>query len=56
MIKGLSEKLKLLRKQYALSQRAVASHLGISTSVISAYENWGTYTKYGEPAGAFLPI
>lgn len=39
MIKGLSQKLKLLRKQYGLSQRAVASHLGISTSVISAYEN-----------------
>ena len=39
MIKGLPEKLKSLRKQYGLSQRAVASRLGISTSVISAYEN-----------------
>ena len=39
MIKGLPEKLKLLRKQYGLSQREAASRLGISTSVISAYEN-----------------
>lgn len=39
MIKGLPEKLKSLRKQYGLSQREAASRLGISTSVISAYEN-----------------
>ena len=39
MIKGLPEKLKSLRKQYGLSQRGAASRLGISTSVISAYEN-----------------
>ena len=39
MIKGLPEKLKSLRKQYGLSQREAAFRLGISTSVISAYEN-----------------
>ena len=39
MIKGLPEKLESLRKQYGLSQREAASRLGISTSVISAYEN-----------------
>ena len=39
MIKGLPEKLKSLRKQYGPSQREAASRLGISTSVISAYEN-----------------
>lgn len=39
MIKDLPEKLKSLRKQYGLSQREAASRLGISTSVISAYEN-----------------
>ena len=39
MIKGLPEKLKSLRKQYGLSQREAASRLGISPSVISAYEN-----------------
>ena len=39
MIKGLPEKLKSHRKQYGLSQREAASRLGISTSVISAYEN-----------------
>ena len=39
MIKGLPEKLKSLRKQYGLSQREAASRLGISTSIISAYEN-----------------
>ena len=39
MIKGLPEKLKSLRKQYGLSQREAAARLGISTSVISAYEN-----------------
>ena len=39
MIKGLPEKLRTLRKQYDFSQREAASRLGISTSVISAYEN-----------------
>ena len=39
MIKGLPEKLRTLRKQYGFSQREAASRLGISTSVISAYEN-----------------
>ena len=39
MIKGLPEKLRTLRKQYGFSQRKAASRLGISTSVISAYEN-----------------
>ena len=39
MIKGLPEKLRALRKQYGFSQREAAARLGISTSVISAYEN-----------------
>ena len=38
MIKGLPEKLKQLRKYYKMSQKDVASRLGISTSIVSGYE------------------
>ena len=38
MIKNLPEKLKKLRHQYHLSQRAVAQKLDISPASIAAYE------------------
>lgn len=38
MIKGLPEKLKLLRTKYNLSQKEAASRLGISPSIVSSYE------------------
>lgn len=38
MIKGLNEKLQTLRKQYRLSQKDVAKAIGVSASIISAYE------------------
>lgn len=38
MIKGLSEKLKELRRRAGLSQRDVAKQLGVSPSIISSYE------------------
>lgn len=38
MIKGLSEKLKELRRRAGLSQRDVARQLGVSPSIISSYE------------------
>lgn len=38
MINGLPEKLKKLRMQYGLSQRAVAMQLNISPAIISGYE------------------
>lgn len=38
MIKDLPEKLRELRMNIELSQRAVAKHLGVSPSIISSYE------------------
>lgn len=38
MIKSLPQKLKMLRIKYNLSQKEVASMLGISPSIVSAYE------------------
>ncbi len=38
MIKSLPQKLKALRMKYNLSQKEVASMLGISPSIVSAYE------------------
>lgn len=38
MIKGLPEKLKMLRSKYNLSQREVADKLRVSASIISGYE------------------
>ncbi|NBJ92065.1 helix-turn-helix domain-containing protein [Parablautia muri] len=38
MIKGLPEKLKMLRSKYNLSQREVADKLYVSSSIISGYE------------------
>lgn len=38
MIKNLPQKLKTLRIKYNLSQKEVASMLGISPSIVSAYE------------------
>ncbi len=38
MIKGLPEKLKVLRLKYNLSQREVADKLHVSSSIISGYE------------------
>lgn len=38
MIKGLPDKLKLLRKKYGLSQKEVAERIDISTSIVSGYE------------------
>ena len=38
MIKGLPDKLKTLRQKYNLSQRQVADRVGISPSIVSAYE------------------
>lgn len=38
MIKSLPQKLKTLRMKYNLSQKEVASMLGISPSIVSAYE------------------
>lgn len=38
MIKSLPQKLKTLRMKYNLSQKEVASILGISPSIVSAYE------------------
>lgn len=39
MINGLPEKLKELRTKYCFSQKEVANKLGVSPSVISAYES-----------------
>lgn len=38
MIKGLPEKLKMLRLKYHLSQKEVANKLNVSPSIISGYE------------------
>ena len=38
MINGLPEKLKELRIKYGLSQKDVATRLGISPSIVSGYE------------------
>ena len=38
MIRALPEKLRALRIQAGLSQRAVANHLRVSPSIISSYE------------------
>lgn len=38
MINGLPERLRLLRTNLGLSQRAVAKHLKVSPSIISSYE------------------
>ena len=38
MIKSLPQKLKMLRMKYNLSQKEVASMLGISPSIVSGYE------------------
>lgn len=38
MINGLSERLQKLRLEHGLSQKEVASRIGISSSVISGYE------------------
>lgn len=38
MIKGLPEKLKMLRQKYNLSQKEVADKLNVSASIISGYE------------------
>lgn len=38
MIKGLPEKLKMLRSQRHLSQKEVAAQLNVSPSIISGYE------------------
>lgn len=38
MIKGLPEKLKMLRMKYNLSQKEAAGRIGISPSIVSSYE------------------
>ena len=38
MIKGLPEKLRLLRIKYGFSQKQVADKIGVSPSVVSGYE------------------
>ena len=38
MINGLPEKLKELRTKYGLSQKDVATRIGISPSIVSGYE------------------
>lgn len=38
MIKGLPEKLQMLRSQFGYSQKLVSQKLGVSPSVVSAYE------------------
>lgn len=38
MIKNLPQKLKALRLKYNLSQKEVATQLGISPSIVSGYE------------------
>ena len=38
MIKDLPEKLKALRSKYGYSQKQVADKVGVSPSVVSAYE------------------
>lgn len=38
MIKDLPEKLKTLRSKYGYSQKQVADKVGVSPSVVSAYE------------------
>ena len=38
MIKGLPEKLRLLRIKYGYSQKQVADKIGVSPSVVSGYE------------------
>ena len=39
MIKGLPEKIQRLRRQFGLSQKAVAQKLGVSAAIVSAYES-----------------
>lgn len=38
MINGLPEKLKAMRIKFGLSQKQVADRLGVSPSIVSAYE------------------
>lgn len=38
MIKGLPQKLKMLRTQFGLSQKKVADKIGVSPSIVSGYE------------------
>lgn len=38
MIKGLPERLKMLRSKYNLSQKEVAARLDVSPSIVSGYE------------------
>lgn len=39
MINGLPEKLRELRRKYCYSQKEVAIKLGVSPSIVSAYES-----------------
>lgn len=39
MIKGLPEKLQILRTKFGFSQKQVAERLGVSPSIVSAYES-----------------
>lgn len=55
MIKGLPEKLKELRIKYKLSQRQVAKMMGLSPSLISAYES-GERTPNLENISAFSDL
>ena len=38
MIEGLPEKLKELRTKYSYSQKQVSERIGVSPSIVSAYE------------------
>ena len=38
MIKGLPEKLRLLRIKYGFSQKQLADKIGVSPSIVSGYE------------------
>ena len=55
MIKGLPERLKELRQQYHLSQRAVAKKVYVSPASIAAYET-GERTPSVESILAFARL
>lgn len=56
MIKGMPSKLKELRTLQGLSQKEAAAKLGLSPSVISAYETGGTHAGCGGAAGALVSV
>ena len=46
MLKDMGEKIKMLRLDLDLTQAALAQKLGVTKSIVSAYENSTRYPSY----------